>query len=438
MKLPVISLFSGAMGLDLGLEQAGFETRVAVECDKHAAQTIRNNRPDIPVLERNIEDLTTQEILDAAGLKVGEAFMVVGGPSCQAFSTAGKRGSLTDDRGTLFRHFLRVIREAKPQFFVMENVKGIMSAAVKHRPLNQRGPGFPPLTSDELLGSAFTVVTKEICALGGHTVFDLLNSADYGSPQKRDRIVFIGSINGLKIEIPKPTHQRKPVGTQLRWVTLKDAIGNLQKDAHQYVKLPQATQKYIGQIPAGGNWKSLPIDQQKDAVGEGVYRSWGGRTGFLRRLAWDKPSPALTTSPINRATLFAHPDKNRPLSTQEYARIQQFPDEWDFAGPLASIYKQIGNAVPVGLGAVIGRAVLEAYEANINVEESSMIACNNEVIIKRLQNRNLTQLNPPGMSGITCPEKITEWVLQSREWLDTKATPKDDLFKYLQSTPVAA
>jgi len=431
MKLPVISLFSGAMGLDLGLEQAGFETRVAVECDKYAAATIRANRPNIAVLEARIEDLTTQEILDAAGLKVGEAFLVVGGPSCQAFSTVGKRGSLTDDRGTLFRHFLRIVKEAQPKFFVMENVKGIISAAIKHRPLNERGPGFPPLSSDELLGSAFTIVAREISELGGYTAFDLLNSADYGSPQKRDRIVFVGSLEGLKIELPKPTHFKNPKPNEKPWATLRDALSGLKEDEQKHINFTPNVAKYISQIPAGANWKSLPNEQQKDAIGEGVYRSWGGRTGFLRRLSWDTPSPALTTSPVNKATLFAHPERNRPLSIQEYARIQEFPDDWVFKGPITTIYKQIGNAVPVSLGRVVGEAVLKAYSDHVMSDKPNTVICNNTTLMKRLSNRNLTQLNPPEMSGITCPTKLNEWSLKSKEWLSNLAQPEHDLFDYL-------
>jgi DNA (cytosine-5)-methyltransferase 1 len=142
-KLPIISLFSGALGLDLGLEQAGFKLTVAVECNRFAADTIRTNRPDVFLFERRIEEISTREILDAAGLKAGDPFVLTGGPSCQAFSTAGLRGSMSDPRGVMFREFLRVVREAKPRFFVMENVKGVLSAAIRHRPLNRRGPGYP-------------------------------------------------------------------------------------------------------------------------------------------------------------------------------------------------------------------------------------------------------------------------------------------------------
>ena len=148
----IISLFSGAMGLDLGLEAAGgkLKTAVALELNSIAVKTVKLNRPNLPVINQSIENISTKQILSEAGLKIGEAFLVAGGPCCQSFSTAGKRESLGDEkRGGLFRHFTRVVREARPRFFLMENVKGILSAAIRHRPLNKRGPGWPALSPDE-------------------------------------------------------------------------------------------------------------------------------------------------------------------------------------------------------------------------------------------------------------------------------------------------
>lgn len=128
----VISLFSGGLGLDLGLEQAGFEIRVAVECNRYAVETIRLNRPGIPIIEKRIEDTPTEEILSSACLKIGEATVVTAGPSCQAFSTAGRRGSIGDPRGTLFREFLRVVREAKPERHTHISLAGLEIVCVAH------------------------------------------------------------------------------------------------------------------------------------------------------------------------------------------------------------------------------------------------------------------------------------------------------------------
>jgi DNA (cytosine-5)-methyltransferase 1 len=144
-KPAVISLFSGALGLDLGLERAGFEVRVAVEANRFAAETIRCNRPDLPVIQKKIESVTAGEILRWAGLRVGEAALLTGGPSCQSFSTAGQRGSLSDPRGSMFRQFLRVVREARPRFFIMENVCGVLSAAAGTRDGGGRSDAQPRL-----------------------------------------------------------------------------------------------------------------------------------------------------------------------------------------------------------------------------------------------------------------------------------------------------
>ena len=435
-KLPVISLFSGALGLDLGIEKAGFEVRVAVECDKDAANTIRANRPKLPLINKRIEDVSTEEILQLAGLKPGEACLVVGGPSCQAFSTAGSRNSFSDTnkRGTLFRHFLRVVKEVNPQFFVMENVKGILSAAIKHRPLKERGPSFPPLTWEEQLGSAFTVIAQELSELGGNVTFDLLNSADYGVPQKRERVIFIGSLDARKVSMPNPTHSKDSSDGRLPWVDLRSAFTEI-RAPHDHYNCNEAVQKYLAMIPSGGNWRSLPPEIQEEAVGKGVYRSWGGRTGFLRRLSWNAPSPALTTSPLCKATFFGHPEELRPLSIQEYARIQQFPDDWIFIGSKSSRYRQIGNAVPVGLGKAIGESIKKSLADNQKVAKFNKVTCRNQELIKRLEKRKVTYFNPPDMLGITCPLMAEDWIIESKEWLKDKESPSLDLFTFLEFEP---
>lgn len=424
------------MGLDLGLEQAGFEVCVAVECDKDAANTIRANRPNLPVINKKIEDISTEEILKLAGLKQGEVCLVVGGPSCQAFSTAGSRHSFSDanERGTLFRHFLRVVREVEPKFFVMENVKGILSAAIKHRPLKERGPNFPPLSWEEQLGSAFTVIAQELSILGGRVTFDLLNSADYGVPQKRERVIFIGSLGGTKVSMPVPTHSKHPSDITAPWLNLRSALSGISAP-HEYYDCNQSVKNFLAMIPSGGNWRNLPLELQEEAVGAGVYRSWGGRTGFLRRLSWDAPSPALTTSPLSKATFFGHPEELRPLSIQEFARIQQFPDDWLFIGSKSSRYRQIGNAVPVGLGKAIGEAVKKSITNDIQVAKLNKITCRNQALIKRLDKRKITYFNPPDMFGITCPHMAEDWVAESKAWLKGRESPALDLFSYLELEP---
>lgn len=395
-KIPVISLFSGGMGLDLGLEAAGFEVVLAVECDTQAVATIKKNKPDLPVIHQRIETVTSEQILKSAGLKRGGSFVVCGGPSCQSFSTAGQRRSLADPRGSLFHHFVRIVRETQPKFFAMENVRGMLSAAIKHRPLNQRGPGHPALELDEELGSAFRVIVDELKALHYFVTFDLLNSADYGVPQVRHRLIFLGSREGKSITIPKPSHHEAGAQGLPRWVTVRQAIGRFREEVPEGYPLRETEAKYLVHVPEGGNWKDLPEEMQPEALG-GAYASWGGRSGFYRRLAWDKPSPALPTQPYFRATMLCHPDALRPLSIKEYARIQQFPDTWKFAGSMSSRYRQIGNAVPVGLGTAIGNAIKAAWSMHCGKRPPGVVETSNADLVRKMLNRPVTILNPPRM-----------------------------------------
>lgn len=391
--MKVISLFSGAMGLDLGLEAAGHEVAVAVETDATAIATIKLNRPNLPVIAKPIEQVKTAEILSVAGLKPGGDFIVAGGPCCQAFSTVGKRASLEDPRGSLFLQFVRVVRQARPTFFLMENVRGLLSAAERHRPLRLRGPGHPPLAEDELLGSAFAKVVDGLRALGYYTIFDVLNAADYGTPQKRERFIALGSRDGHPLLMPIPTHSSDPSSPLPRWVTLKKALSSIPSNAiHKFEPLNPIQQRFLPLVPAGGYWRSLPIELQREALGK-AFDSWGGRTGFLRRLSWDRPAPSLVTTPTSRATLLGHPSENRPLSILEYARIQEFPPDWKFAGSVGATYRQIGNAVPLGLGRALGEALKKARRCKRRVHERGVF-CFNEQLLEKLARRPATVLNP--------------------------------------------
>lgn len=418
LELASISLFSGALGLDLGLERAGFKTVVAVENNAFAVKTIETNRPDIHVINKDIEDVSTKEILKAAGLKVGDAAVVTAGPCCQAYSTAGQRASMADPRGVLFKQFLRVVREARPRFFVMENVRGILSAAIQHRPLNKRGPGFPSLKPAEKLGSAFAEILKELQKTGYYVVFAVMNSADYGVPQTRERVVIVGSRDGEPYEVPTPTHS-KDGNSSNGWMTLAQALKGLKDSKPEYTKLPPSKSRFVKFVPEGGNWRDLPKRLREEALGA-AFHSWGGRCGFFRRLAWNRPAPSLTTKPDSKATLICHPTKVRPLTVREYARIQQFPDDWQFSGGIPQKYKQIGNAVPIGLGKAIGLALRKAMRARTRVSEKTVV-CADEELLERLKQRPTTILNPRRMRKI-------DGIEAAKEWLDGSSSGRGDLF----------
>lgn len=374
-----ISLFSGAMGLDLGLEEAGFETVAAVELDKWSCATIRHNRPELPLLQGDIRDMDERDILDVAGVRPGDVDLVAGGPPCQSFSTAGKRSSISDVRGGLFQDFARVVARAQPRFFVMENVRGILSAAIRHRPLDKRGPKHAPLERDEAPGSALEVILHRLRdELDFEVVYGLVDAVNYGVPQFRQRVVFLGSRDhefGSARSAPEPvpieellpaTHAETPtVERPWKWRTLRDALKGLRERNPEHLKYSEARLKYLRMIPPGQNWRYLRNfgeDMVRDALG-GAYSSDGGKVGFFRRLTFDRPCPTVPATPIQKGTSLCHPTEDRVLSVREYARVQEFPKDWTFAGPTAEKYKQIGNAVPVGLGRAIGLALV-AYSAD--------------------------------------------------------------------------
>ncbi len=361
-KYPVVSIFSGGMGLDLGLEKAGLEVAISVEMDRLACQTIRANS-SIPVIENDINKTSTQEILSTAKLNKSQVFAVVGGPPCQAFSTAGKRLSLQDFRGNAIIRYMQIIEEIDPPYFILENVRGILSTPLNIVPVEYESEYNSLL---EMPGSMMYFLWNEFKKLGYSLSFTLFNCANYGVPQKRERVVIFGSKNG-RIPLPSPTHSKTGLETGKKWTSIEEAFAGLgpQKD---YLEIPQRIKRHLIHLKEGENWKNLPLELQKEAMGKS-FELVGGKTGFFRRLSFSSPSPALLTSPIMNATLLAHPMEMRALSVQEYARIQQFPDSWKFQGKLSDIYRQIGNAVPVGMGYVVGKTLIDFHEGNYAMDQ---------------------------------------------------------------------
>lgn len=362
-----LSFFSGALGLDLGLEKAGFKPLLVCENDKFCISTIRKNKPDVPLIE-DIRDYSVSDIRSVAGIGEKDSVdLVIGGPPCQAFSTAGARKSFEDDRGNVFIKYLEIATDLNAKFIVIENVRGLLSAPLKHRPHNQRGEGFPPLIEDERPGGALKYILSFLEGKGYGISFNLYNSANYGTPQIRERVVIVASRDGKKLPYLNPTHSDDPKWGLPQWNTFESATSTLSRcDNEECAEFPEGRLKYYRMIGPGGNWKSLPIDLQKEAMGN-AYNSGGGKTGFFRRLAWDRPSPTLLTSPTMPATDLAHPVEDRPLSVAEYARVQEFPDDWFFAGKTKDKYKQIGNAVPVSLGFAIGN-LIKNHVADADIE----------------------------------------------------------------------
>jgi DNA (cytosine-5)-methyltransferase 1 len=346
------SFFTGAGGLDLGLDQAGWERVFSNDNDPAACETLRANGMGGTLWEGDVRCLDPKRLRREVG--TGEGLAVVGGPPCQSFSTAGKRLGLNDERGNVFLAFLELAVALEPDLIVIENVRGLLSAPLRHRPHAERGPGSPPLGPEELRGGALRHVLSRLEGGGYEATVGIYDAAHFGVPQRRERLVVVASRSGRPSRFA-PTHGPGD------WRTFREAVEGVSGCDHVPFRPRQA--RFVAMLGPGQNWRSLPEPARREAMGRALY-SGGGRTGFYRRLAWDEPSPTLVTCPTMPATLLAHPEQLRPLSVQEYARLQTFPDAFRFVGTLRDRYRLIGNAVPVAFAAEIGRQALTA-EQNI-------------------------------------------------------------------------
>jgi DNA (cytosine-5)-methyltransferase 1 len=338
----VLELFAGAGGLAIGLERAGLKCVALNEIDKWACQTLRKNRPNWKVLEGDIKKFDFSEYKNQVDI-------VTGGFPCQAFSYAGKKLGLADARGTLFYEFARVVTEVNPPICIGENVRGLLS--------HDGGKTLQGMISilDEI---GYQVVPVKV-----------LKAINYKVPQKRERLILVGIRKDLvnfsdflKFEYPKP-HKKV--------YTLSDALkkGELfETDVPQSLgsKYPKNKIEVLDLVPQKGYWRDLPLDIQKQFMGGSFYLG-GGKTGIARRIGWDEPCLTLTCSPAQKQTERCHPDETRPFTVREYARIQTFPDDWQFEGSVAQQYKQIGNAVPVNLGKEVGYSIVKFLNTYYNL-----------------------------------------------------------------------
>jgi DNA (cytosine-5)-methyltransferase 1 len=359
-KLNCLSFFSGAMGLDIGLEEAGINVLLACEIDNASRQTITHNDKKVGLIG-DIRDYSVGEILEYANVKDKEDVdIIVGGPPCQAFSTAGKRMGFQDERGNVFLKYIDLITTVRPKYAVIENVRGLLSSTITIDLEDEIIKEFP-IDWNKTPGSSLFYVQKKLERNGYHVSFNLYNSANFGVPQVRERVVIICTKLPTKVEHLEPTNSKDGMFGLPKWKTFKEAVKDLDPKKGDSIQFSEKRLQYIKMLKPGENWRNLPLDIQPIAMGNSFLLG-GGKTGFFRRLAWDKPAPTVVTHPAMPATELAHPTEHRPLSIQEYKRIQEFPDSWEIQGSILDQYKQIGNAVPVGLGRAIGRAIINHYK----------------------------------------------------------------------------
>ena len=348
-KYSVIELFAGAGGLALGLEKAGIKCTVLNEIDKWACETLRQNRPNWNVLEGDIKNYIFSKYKNKVDI-------VTGGFPCQAFSYAGKKLGLNDTRGTLFYEFARVVNEVKPKICVGENVKGLLS--------HEKGKTLEGMISvlDEI---GYNVVAP----------VQVLKAIHYNVPQKRERLILIGVRKDidLKYNYPLPYDKIYNLSDALK----KGKLFNCDVPISNGSKYPKYKKEILDLIPQKGYWRNLPLDIQKEYMQKSFYLG-GGKTGMARRIGWDEPCLTLTCSPAQKQTERCHPEETRPFTVREYARIQTFPDNWEFNGSVSQQYKQIGNAVPVNLATEIGYSLVKFlntyYEKSNKLEVSTSLA----------------------------------------------------------------
>ncbi len=316
----------------MGLERAHFEPLALIEIDKDAADTLKLNRPDWNVINDDIAKISPLNLEIFFEIRRGELDLLSGGAPCQAFSYAGKRLGLEDARGTLFYHYAIFLSKLQPKTFLFENVRGL-------------------LTHDK--GRTYQTMLNVFTDCGYRVDKKILNAWDYGNAQKRERLITVGVRNdlALKINFPKP-HDYKPV--------LRDVLRDVPKSIG--ASYSDYKRRLFELVPPGGYWRDIPEDLAKPYM-KSCWDMEGGRTGILRRMSLDEPSLAVLTSPTQKQTERCHPLEARPFTVRENARIQSFPDDWQFCGSMYSQYRQVGNAVPVNLAFAVADEIRKALEA---------------------------------------------------------------------------
>lgn len=366
MKHTAIDLFCGAGGLSAGLEMAGFTVLAGNDLFDAAGETFAHTHPHAKFIDGPIQDLSVERLMEVTGIRKGELTVLVGGPPCQAYSVYNHQRSMFDARATLFREYLRIVDGLRPEWIVMENVTGIYSIGG---------------------GEAVKAIKAELSALGYEVKEQILKTEDFGVPQERRRVVFIGNRIGVPISHPTPTHG--PEGEA--YVTIKDAIGDLPSlrngedpgpvpyaaepgskfqrllrgnaltvTNHAAPKLGKVNVDRLKHIPPGGSWRDIPFELLPAGMKRAKRSDHTKRYG---RMTWDGLSCTVLTKCDIHWGAYIHPEQDRAISVREAARLQSFPDWFEFAGSKTEQYVQVGNAVPPLLGKAIGDHLIKLMQA---------------------------------------------------------------------------
>jgi DNA (cytosine-5)-methyltransferase 1 len=352
-----MSLFSGALGLDIGLHAAGFSTNVALDIDKTAKKVSIDNFPALRYLLKDIRKADGAELLEASGLGASGVDLLAGGPPCQPFSKSGMRKGLKDERGNLFAHYIRLLEETKPRAFLLENVRGILSS--------NRGEDFKNIL-DHLEDTGYTVFSK------------VLDSANYGVPQFRQRLFLIGFRERLDFSFPSETHSAEPIKTLTDFqmhplVSLQKALKGL-GDPGEMTKYNGKYAHLLKEIPEGLNYSYFCKERGHPKP---IFKWRSKFWYFLLKADRTKPSLTIQALPGNNTGPFHW--ENRRFGINELKRIQTFPDWFEFSVPYFAAHKLIGNAVPPLLAYKIGESIAKTLKEKrpLPKNKERIFHCNN-------------------------------------------------------------
>ncbi len=357
-----IELFAGSGGLGTGFERSGFNIIAANDVWKPAAETYKANHPNVKYIIEDISKVSGSDLLKGTSYTKEDIDVIIGGPPCQGFSTLGKR-FIDDPRNKLFKEYVRIVNDIKPKFFVMENVSGILSMEK---------------------GKVLQNIIKSFNDIGYKLEYKLLNAAEYGVPQQRERTIFIGTRLNVDIIYPQKTHSLTGEIGLKKVLTLWDAIGDLpqsdteeitqysQSPINSYQKLMRKNSKFIkNHKPPIHNDKAykmmkyIPEGKSAWEIKEipGELRPKSGYGNTYARLNSKEPGMTITRNfACISSSRCIHPFLNRGLTAREAARIQSYPDDYIFKGTKTDIHIQIGNSVPPILGEKIADAIKEMLD----------------------------------------------------------------------------